>query len=300
VPAYQRDRDSQTTVGTQAAGETASNEVFDMEPDTLSSFIKAHPRLTVLSGAGVSTDSGIPDYRDDEGNWKHSQPVQFADFVSNEATRKRYWARSFAGWTRVHKARPNAAHLALARLEEARHVDCLVTQNVDNLHREAGSRNVVDLHGVLNKVRCLDCQSVVGRHEVQDQIRGLNPRWRAEVARVRPDGDVLLKKSDLADFRSPACTGCGGLLKPDVVFFGEAVPRQRVGMVLDSISRTDALLVVGSSLMVWSGFRFARKVVAAGKALAIVNRGKTRADDLATLRIRGDCATVLNRVVERL
>jgi NAD-dependent SIR2 family protein deacetylase len=271
-----------------------------MHTDTLSDFIDAHPRLTVLSGAGCSTASGIPDYRDDDGNWKHAKPVQFADFVNSAATRQRYWARSFVGWTRVAKALPNDAHHALAKLEQAGHINCLVTQNVDNLHRAAGSDKVVDLHGVLDKVRCLDCNSITSRHALQAEIRRVNPDWQATASRFAPDGDAHLEQANVEELSIPACSKCGGIIKPDVVFFGEAVPRDRISAVSDSISQSDALLVVGSSLMVWSGFQFARKTIAAGKPLAIVNRGKTRADDIATFRLSGDCSTILQHAADRL
>ena len=200
----------------------------------------------------------------------------------------------------VNKAQPNAAHYSLAKLEEAQHVDCLVTQNVDNLHRAAGSRNIVDLHGVLDKVRCLDCSVVASRDEVQSRIRKLNPDWQVQISGFAPDGDSHLSQTDFSEFETPDCDRCGGVIKPDVVFFGEAVPRDRVDSVAESIGTSDALLVVGSSLMVWSGFQFARKAVAAGKSLAILNRGKTRADEIATLRVGGDCSAVLERVAQHL
>ena len=175
-----------------------------------------------------------------------------------------------------------------------------MTQNVDNLHREAGSKNVVDLHGVLRTVVCLACRTGFERHEIQLRLAAANPGWDVAVFDDAPDGDARFESPHFDSFRVPACERCGGTLKPDVVFFGETVPRQRVERVVESLARSDGLLVVGSSLMVWSGFRFARKAIDAGKALAILNRGKTRADDLATIRINGDCAEILSDAVRML
>jgi NAD-dependent SIR2 family protein deacetylase len=264
----------------------------------LKEFFVRHERITVLSGAGCSTQSGIPDYRDDAGNWKHRKPVQLAEFVSSADTRRRYWAQSFAGWDRLATAKPNSAHLALARLERAERIDCLVTQNVDNLHRLAGSRNVIDLHGVLHRIRCLGCRSSILRREFQARLARLNPGWIATVRNVAPDGDVRLATCDFRAFSVPACEFCGGTLKPDVVFFGEAVPADRVATARGSIVRSDALLIVGSSLMVFSGFRFARMAKTLGKPIGIINRGRTRADDLAACKVSDDCGTVLSGVAE--
>ncbi|MBT8078805.1 MAG: NAD-dependent protein deacetylase [Gammaproteobacteria bacterium] len=266
----------------------------------LERFLSTHPRLAVLAGAGCSTGSGIPDYRDDNGEWKHAKPVQFADFLRDADVRKRYWARSFAGWGRIASARPNAAHTALAALEEHGFVERLITQNVDNLHRRAGSRRVIDLHGVLDKVRCLDCDLITGRPGFQRRLQDVNAEWVAEVTAVAPDGDAALSRSDFSSFVVPECPNCGGILKPDVVFFGESVPARRVQEASDAVSNADALLVVGSSLMVFSGFRFARIARELGKPIAIVNRGVTRADDMANLKIREDCTKVLPAFVERI
>jgi len=266
----------------------------------LARFMAEHPRLTVLSGAGCSSASGIPHYRDDNGEWMHAKPVQFADFVASAGVRQRYWARSFAGWRRMSRAKPNKAHAALAALEQSGHVDQLITQNVDDLHSQAGSRKVIDLHGILRVVRCLSCGERVARDEVQQALAAANPDWSAEVAGFAPDGDARLGAADVIDFQIVDCSSCGGLLKPDVVFFGENVPRERVEKSRAALADSDALLVVGSSLMVYSGFRFARQALETGKALAIVNRGKTRADDLATLKIVDDCGALLSAAVSEL
>lgn len=265
--------------------------------DQLARFLAGSGSLAVLTGAGVSTGSGIPDYRDDDGRFKHAEPIQFAQFASSEDARRRYWARSYLGWQRFSAAKPNLAHEALAELESAGHVDTLITQNVDRLHSAAGSRAVIDLHGDLGKLRCLDCGMVGARADFQQALRAANPDWHAEVFRYLPDGDAVLAESGCKDFVVPACAHCGGIVKPDVVMFGESVPRERVERALEAIDRAGALLVVGSSLMLYSGFRFARRAHEQGKPIAIVNRGRTRADELATLKVERDCVTVLPAIV---
>jgi NAD-dependent SIR2 family protein deacetylase len=266
-----------------------------MAPETraLGTFIAESESLAVLSGAGVSTSSGIPDYRDRNGDWKQSQPIQYGDFMRSEGARRRYWSRSCVGWQRFSAAAPNAAHYALARLEKDGRIDTIITQNVDGLHTEAGSRAVIDLHGRLSKVRCTDCGIVSEREGFQMELLAANPGWNAEALKYRPDGDAELSDASAAGFSVPGCSACGGVVKPDVVMFGEAVPRERVASAMDAVDRADALLVVGSSLMVFSGFRFARRASENGKAIAIVNRGRTRADELATLKIDEDCSAVI-------
>ena len=266
----------------------------------LAGFFDRHASLAVLSGAGVSTASGIPDYRDRNGAFKPKEPIQFNDFVGKETSRRRYWARSYVGWQRFSKAQPNAAHRALAGLEARGRLDALITQNVDRLHHAAGSRQVIELHGDLSKVRCLECDAVQTRAAYQAELRAANPRWHAAVFRYTPDGDAELGEDSHRDFSVPACRDCGGLLKPDVVMFGEAVPKTRVGDARAAVDRADALLVVGSSLMVFSGFRFARQAAERGKPIAIVNQGRTRADDLATLKVEADCTRVLTAALEYL
>ncbi|MBT8086095.1 MAG: NAD-dependent protein deacetylase [Woeseia sp.] len=261
--------------------------------EQLQEFLDRHARIAVLTGAGCSTASGIPEYRDDDGEWKHARPVQYADFLNSTATRQRYWARSFSGWQRFNKAVPNLTHTALARLDEAGRINGLITQNVDNLHRRAGSRGVIDLHGILDRVRCLSCEEISRRSNLQDRLRDANPDWVSVSGDARPDGDVELGPQATDAFKVPDCVSCGGILKPDVVFFGETVPPERVLQSQTLVAESDALLVVGSSLMVFSGFRFVRQAHAAGKAIAILNRGKTRADDLASLRINDDCGVLL-------
>jgi len=269
-----------------------------MEDDLLREFIQQHSRLFVLTGAGCSTDSGIPDYRDADGEWKRAQPVQFRSFMEEPLTRKRYWARSLVGWRRFGRARPNDAHRALAALEHRGRVGLLVTQNVDRLHQAAGSAAVVDLHGTLDTVRCMGCERRLPREELQEQLLERNPDWARLDARDAPDGDADLQGLDFSAFDVPACDECGGVLKPDVVFYGESVPKERVTTAMQGVTEADAMLVVGTSLMVFSGYRFAREAAAAGKPIATVNLGRTRADDLVSLKVRQPCAKALAFLLE--
>jgi NAD-dependent SIR2 family protein deacetylase len=269
-------------------------------PDpTLDDFVRSAPRLFVLTGAGCSTASGIPDYRDEKGEWKSRPPVQFQEFVGSHATRQRYWARSLVGWARVSAARPSAAHKALAALEKAGAVTALVTQNVDGLHQKAGSETVIDLHGRLDTVRCLECGATVSRAGIQTELVTRNPRWARMNAVDAPDGDAQLD-GPFDDVEIPSCRDCGGLLKPDVVFFGENVPKARVADCYQALDAADAVLVVGSSLMVFSGYRFCLAAAQMGKRVALVNRGATRADDIAHVKVQGDCGDVLQGLLSRL
>jgi NAD-dependent SIR2 family protein deacetylase len=269
-----------------------------MDPGALLDFIERYPRLFVLTGAGCSTDSGIPDYRDADGGWKRAQPVTLQAFLRDPLTRRRYWARSLVGWQRFGHAQPNAAHRALARLEQRGNVERLVTQNVDRLHQGAGSTEVIDLHGRMDLVRCLDCWRLQPRSELQDELLSLNPAWAQLDARTAPDGDADLDGLDFSAFAVPPCAYCAGVLKPDVVFFGESVPKERVETAMHHLQQADAMLVVGSSLMVYSGYRFAQTAAAAGKPIAAVNLGRTRADELLTLKVALPCAQALAFLLE--
>jgi NAD-dependent SIR2 family protein deacetylase len=252
----------------------------------------------VLTGAGVSTDSGIPDYRGPRpvGAPPVRMPMTFQEFVASPANQQRYWARAHVGWSRMGTAEPNAGHHALARLDPA----LVVTQNVDGLHERAGQRRVVALHGRISDVVCLDCRAVVHRSEVQARMTADNPDWLDVhgAAVARPDGDVLLEGT--ADFVVPTCTGCGGRLKPDVVFFGENVPKDRVLRCQQAVESADALLVLGSSLTVMSGFRFVRQAARRNLPVLIVNHGPTRGDPLATLKLDLGCSDFLQSVELRL
>jgi NAD-dependent SIR2 family protein deacetylase len=256
-------------------------------------FLERHPKLFVLTGAGCSTDSGIPDYRDESGEWKRQQPMTYQRFVGSAHARQRYWARSLVGFERMRTASPNDAHHALAQLEARGRVVQLVTQNVDGLHQAAGSRNVIDLHGRIDTVRCLACGDRRSRESFQIELARRNPRFAAMQALEAPDGDADLENVAFDAFDVPGCDLCGGVLKPDVVFFGEGVPPDRVQRAMAAIDQSDAMLVVGSSLMVYSGFRFAKAMAEAGKPIAAVNLGRTRADDLLSLKVAAPCSTVL-------
>lgn len=260
----------------------------------LRAFIEAHPRLFVLTGAGCSTDSGIPDYRDTNGGWKRPQPVTYQAFMGEKATRQRYWARSLVGWRRFGRAQPNATHHALARLEQQGRVTTLLTQNVDGLHQAAGHRQVIDLHGRLDEVRCMTCAQRLPRDTFQQALIDRNPDWALLDAGDAPDGDADLAGRDFSQFDVPPCPACGGILKPDVVFFGENVPRDRVDAAITSLNDADGVLVVGSSLMVFSGYRFVAAAARDSKPIAAVNLGRTRADPLLSLKIEQACADALS------
>lgn len=258
----------------------------------LPEFIAGHRRLFVVTGAGCSTDSGIPDYRDRDGQWKRTPPVTYQAFMGEEATRKRYWARSLLGWPRFGQALPNGTHRALAALEADGRIELLLTQNVDCLHQAAGSQTVIDLHGRLDQVRCMGCEARSSRELLQQRLLDANPGWDVLEAGIAPDGDADLE-ADFSAFSVPACDACGGVLKPDVVFFGENVPRERVAAVHEHLQRSDAVLVLGSSLMVYSGFRFVDAAAKAGLPIAAVNLGRTRADHLLSLKVEMPCAQAL-------
>lgn len=261
-------------------------------------WFETHRRVFVLTGAGCSTGSGIPDYRDERGEWKRRPPVMYHAFCNQAATYRRYWARAFAGWARFTTAQPCAAHHALAAWEQTGWLSQLVTQNVDGLHQRAGSRAVIDLHGRLDVVLCLSCRERTPRADVQDAMAADNPEWIA-AAVTAPDGDADIDDALIEQFHAPRCRSCGGLLKPDVVFFGENVPDARYEAARNALAGADALLVVGSSLMVYSGFRFVRQAHEAGLPIAIVNRGHTRGDELAALKLEGDVGAILTLVVTR-
>lgn len=262
-------------------------------------WLRARRRVFVLTGAGVSTGCGIPDYRDRDGRWKRRPPVQYGEFVRDAAVRRRYWARSMAGWPAFSSAAPGPAHRALARLQESGFVHELVTQNVDGLHQAAGSRNTLDLHGRLDTVVCLECGARTSRHALQDEMARANPAFAGTVGATAPDGDADLEGFDPDALHVPACRRCGGILKPAVVFFGESVPRAVVEEAFRRLDRADGLLVVGSSLMVYSGYRFCVRARGRGKPAAAVNLGRTRAEGDLEFRIRADCGEVLGEVAAR-
>jgi NAD-dependent SIR2 family protein deacetylase len=256
--------------------------------------------VVVLTGAGVSTDSGVPGYRDEAGAWMGATPMQFSEFMASHAARQRYWARSHIGFARMGAAQPNLAHRALYELEQAGFVSLLVTQNVDGLHQRAGSREVLELHGRLSRVLCMSCGNVVHRAWLQDALDALNAGWRPSIGSMRPDGDAEVASSDVSGFEVVSCPECNGILKPDVVFFGERVPPERHARANAAIERASALIVVGSSLMVNSGFRLVRTAERFGVPVIVVNRGVTRADPTALFKLEGNAGMVLDTLCREL
>ncbi|KQV13381.1 MULTISPECIES: NAD-dependent protein deacetylase [unclassified Kitasatospora] len=241
--------------------------------------------VVVLSGAGLSTESGIPDYRGETGSRRPGTPMTFQEFTGSAEARRRYWARSHAGWRTIARAEPNAGHRAVERLRRSGHVSAVITQNVDGLHRAAGTRQAVELHGGLDRVVCLTCRHLTPRTALDRRLAELNGHFREAQARPQADGDALLPDGLVETFQVAPCTECGGVLKPDVVFFGESVPKPRVERCFELVAAGQLLLVLGSSLTVMSGLRFVRRAARDGTPVVIVNQGPTRGDDLATTRI---------------
>lgn len=285
-------RESNTAPAT--AGGPALDQLLD---------ILAGRRIVVLAGAGCSTESGIPDYRG-TGTPRRRSPVQYQEFVRSASARARYWARSAIGWPRMRAARPNAGHHALARMEQAGRVTGLITQNVDGLHHAAGSRRVVELHGSLATVRCVDCGVATSRDAFQDRLLEANADWpplaRTDAVRAAPDGDADLTDAMLECFRVPQCGACAGVMKPHVVFFGENVPAMVVSEAWRVFEDGDVLLVTGSSLAVYSGRRFVYRACRDGVPITIVNRGPTRADDVAAAKVDAPLGTVLPALADAL
>ncbi|MFD9700762.1 NAD-dependent protein deacetylase [Lentzea sp. NPDC059081] len=239
--------------------------------------------VLVLSGAGLSTESGIPDYRGEGGSLRKHTPMTYDEFTTSEAGRRRYWARSHVGWRTIARAHPNAGHHAVARLSPK--LSGVITQNVDGLHQAAGSADVVELHGGLDRVICLSCRLLSPRIELDHRLREANPDFAATTDEINPDGDVFLPEEQVRGFTLVPCVECGGVLKPDVVFFGENVPRPRVEQCYSLVDNARSLLVLGSSLTVMSGLRFVRRAAEAGLPVVIINRGETRGDPCASLRV---------------
>ena len=265
-----------------------------LQGQRLADWLHEHPRVVVITGAGCSTEVGIPDYRDASGQWKRPQPVTYQAFMGEALVRQRYWARSMLGWRVMGQAQPGTAHRALALLEQSGWLELLITQNVDGLHSAAGSQNVVDLHGRIDTVRCMACNHTLARADLQQQLLAVNPAWAQLYAAPAPDGDADLEGRDFSAFQVPSCPHCGtGVLKPDVVFYGESVPRERVQTCMEAMNRADALLIVGSSLMVYSGYRFALSAQEQGKSIVAINQGVTRADALLEFKVEADVGQTL-------
>ena len=273
----------------------AGSVVSLIDPEELRNQLGSGP-IAVLTGAGLSTASGIPAYRDEHGAWRHPPPIQHQAFRKIELTRRRYWARSFVGWQRMANAQPNMGHAALASLQSRGVVSAIITQNVDGLHQRSGADPVIELHGSVHQVICLDCRANFARGQVQGWLAALNPDFARNdhvgIA-AAPDGDAQLEESAFHAFAVPNCPQCDGVIKPDVVFFGDNVPRERVARARTAVDDAKALLVVGSTLTVYSGFRFARQAQESGKPIVAINRGVTRADNLLTMKIEADCSDAL-------
>jgi NAD-dependent SIR2 family protein deacetylase len=261
----------------------------------------AERRFLVLTGAGISTSSGIPDYRDSEGIRRGKAPMMYQEFLATPQARRRYWARAMLGWPRVRIAQPNQAHLALATLQHRQRISGLITQNVDTLHDQAGSQDVIELHGSLHRVLCLDCQRPSARDVIQRLMETENPYLAGVDAVQAPDGDTLLDPAFEQRFRVPRCPHCNGeRLKPDVVFFGENVAQATAARAMAAVEQAEGLLVVGSSLMAYSAFRLCKAMVEQGKPVIAINLGKTRGDELLQMKIAASCERLLPLLAERL
>lgn len=260
-------------------------------------FLRDYPRLLVLSGAGCSTESGIPGYRNAAGEWQARRPIRFQEFVATASARKRYWARSMNGYPVMAMAAPNPVHHWLVELERAGQLTLLATQNVDGLHGQAGHRDLVELHGRIADVVCLDCGARLARAALQRRLESLNPDFLVKPDRIRPDGDADVDLSQLEAFRLPLCDSCAGTLKPGVVMFGENVPKVRVQQTFAALEAADAVLVLGSSLTVFSAYRFCRAATAAGKPIAAVCMGQTRADGELALKLEVPCGVLAEEML---
>jgi NAD-dependent SIR2 family protein deacetylase len=256
--------------------------------------------VVVLSGAGLSTESGIPDYRGPSGAARPVTPMTYQAFTRDPVARRRYWARSHLGWRTIGDARPNAGHRAVARLQQLSALDGIITQNVDGLHQAGGATDVVELHGNLARIACLDCGSVSPRAELEDRLNAANPGFAATASAINPDGDAELDDAELDGFVVVDCTACGGMLKPDVVYFGETVPPDRVSRSFALVCAARTLLVLGSSLTVMSGRRFVLRAAKEGIRVAIVNQGVTRGEPYASLIVDAPLGVVLPEVAGRL
>jgi len=250
--------------------------------------------VVVLSGAGLSTESGIPDYRGPTGLSRKAEPMTYQTFTGSPAARGRYWARSQLGWRHMSGVEPNAGHHAVAELQRRGLLAGIITQNVDGLHQAAGARDVIELHGALSRVMCLSCGERTARTELDRRLRAANPGWDRRPAVINPDGDAVLTDEQIAGFVVVDCTRCGGLLKPDVIFFGENVPRGRVDQCYTLTERATLLLVLGSSLTVMSGYRFVRHAASRGIPVAIVNQGPTRGDGDALITLSAPLGPTLS------
>ena len=259
-------------------------------------FFEKKENVAVLTGAGISVGSGIPSYRNAKGEWKAGQPISHQDFVEKESARQRYWLRSYAGWRKVSEAKPSKAHLALQRLQAEEKISTIITQNVDRLHQSAGSKNVLDLHGRLDQVTCLNCSEIYRRSFIQGLLKNQNP-FLEESENINPDGDARIESSFLGDVKTPSCQTCGGILKPNVVFFGDSVDKNLVEEAYQSVTNADALLVIGTSLSIFSGFRFLRHAAKLKLPVIVINPGHFRGKELTNIYLPHNADDVLSLLV---
>lgn len=268
--------------------------------EQLQKFIEQHQRLLIITGAGLSVQSGIPSYRDHAGKWQRSPAIQHQEFLSKASSRQRYWARSLFGWPLIANAQPNIAHRQLTQWERDGRIQLLLTQNIDGLHRAAGCNNVLELHGRVDRVQCLDCYSYTDRHKIQQQLIELtSDLWQLAQNQsiiAAPDGDADINHHAIGQVQCPRCPKCSGILMPDVVFYGGTVPKARVELALDHLKKSDAVLLMGSSMMVYSAFRFCRHASQEGIPIAAINQGVTRADDLLQCKLEMECSAALGQL----
>ena len=256
-------------------------------------FLEKKGKATVLSGAGISVGSGIPSYRNAQGEWKAGKPLAHQDFVKNEHTRQRYWLRSYAGWRKIKEAKPSKAHVALQRLEAKGKILTIITQNVDRLHQAAGSKNVLDLHGRLDRVTCLSCSKIFSRNSIQEMLKKQNP-FLEESESINPDGDANIESSFTHHLKTPLCQTCGGILKPNVVFFGDSVNKNLVEKAYHSVACADSLIVIGTSLSIFSGYRFLRQAAKLKLPVIVINPGRFRGEELADIHLVHEADEVLS------
>ncbi|GAA0410058.1 NAD-dependent protein deacetylase [Cocleimonas flava] len=272
--------------------------------DQLITALKNKRNIWVLSGAGISAPSGIPTYRDNKGNWQAGNPIQHNEFITQESFRKRYWARSMAGWIITGHAKPNAAHQAITQLQESGRVSKIVTQNVDRLHSNAGAKEVIDLHGRIDQIICLDCNDISRRADYQPRLEESNPALNSYIERISskalPDGDANIDDYATDTVNIPPCEKCAGTLMPDVVFFGGIVPKERVELAFKTLAEADCLLVIGSSLKVFSGFRFPRWAHQNNLPLYAINQGEMRGEEMFDLVVPESCEEILPELVNQL
>ncbi|MCL4115011.1 UNVERIFIED_CONTAM: hypothetical protein GTU68_036125 [Idotea baltica] len=257
-------------------------------------------KIWILTGAGISAPSGIPTYRDDKGEWKSANPIQHKEFIEHKSYRQRYWARSMVGWKLTGKAKPNATHHAITALQRTNKISQIVTQNVDGLHNAAGTENIIDLHGRLSEIKCLDCDEISKRKDYQPRLVENNPELDDYKAAIMPDGDANVEDFDMSKINIPPCKNCGGVLMPNVIFFGGMVPKKRVQKAFSTLAESDCILVIGSSLKVFSGYRFPLWASQNNLPLYAVNQGEMRGMDLFDIVVRDPCEEAIPQIATKL